>query len=93
MTAVCTVGGKEFTAEPFFMDENGKECPSDEPSALKALHNFQDLAPKGFHLCPEYVETRSLFNDEKPGIEMGKVQMWIDMFPMDLAMPGIYLFI
>lgn len=84
----CNVGGKIYTADAVIIDEKGKEKESDEPVALEALHNFQDLAPKGFHLVPEYVETRSLFNSEKPDIEMGKVQMWIDMFPMDLTMPG-----
>lgn len=48
----------------------GKEKPSDEPAALEALHSFNDLAPKGFHLVPEHVETRSLYNPEKPGIDM-----------------------
>lgn len=41
---------------------------SDEPVALKALRNFHTLK-RGFHLAPEHVETRSLFNPEKPGVE------------------------
>ena len=47
----------------------GNAKPSDEPAALKALHNFHSIGKKGFHLVPEYVETRSLYNPEKPGIE------------------------
>ena len=41
---------------------------SDEPAALKALRNFQSLR-RGFPLVPEHVETRSLFNPDKPGVE------------------------
>ena len=48
----------------------GKEKASDEPAALEALLHFEDLAPKGFKIVPEHVETRSLFNPEKKGIEM-----------------------
>lgn len=45
---------------------------SDEPVALKALRNFGSLK-RGFPLVPEHVETRSLFNPEKPGVE----QVWL----------------
>jgi hypothetical protein len=34
------------------------------------------------------VETRPLYNPEKPGIEQGKLEMWVDMFPMDMPSPG-----
>ena len=39
-------------------------------------------------LVRESVETRSLFNPESPGIEQGKVEMWIDLFRTDMAPPG-----
>ena len=48
---------------------SGNSKPSDEPCALKALHHFHRIPKKGFNLVPEHVETRSLYNPEKPGIE------------------------
>lgn len=53
----------------FHLFFTGREKPSDEPSALVALQRFHEIPTKGYHLCPEYVESRSLFNPEKPGLE------------------------
>lgn len=39
-------------------------------------------------MVPEHVESRPLYKPEKPGVEQGRVEMWIDMFPMDMPMPG-----
>ena len=35
------------------------------------------------------METRALYNPDKPGIEQGKVELWVDMFPMDMPPPKI----
>ncbi|ELV11536.1 Fer-1-like protein 5 [Tupaia chinensis] len=39
-------------------------------------------------LVPEHVETRTLYSDSQPGIDQGKVQMWVDIFPTKLGPPG-----
>uniref|UniRef100_A0A3B5MGL9 C2 domain-containing protein n=1 Tax=Xiphophorus couchianus TaxID=32473 RepID=A0A3B5MGL9_9TELE len=42
----------------------------------------------GCKLVPEHIETRILYNKARPGMDQGQVQMWVDMFPMDLPHPG-----
>lgn len=39
-------------------------------------------------IVPEHIESRPLYNVDKPGIEQGKLEMWVDMFPMDMPLPG-----
>ncbi|XP_032085530.1 myoferlin-like isoform X2 [Thamnophis elegans] len=39
-------------------------------------------------LVSEHVETRTLYDPALPGIDQGKLQMWVDIFPLYLGDPG-----
>ncbi|KAJ6653222.1 hypothetical protein lerEdw1_010008 [Lerista edwardsae] len=54
--------------------------PPKERMALHLLHKCG--------LVPEHIETRTLYSTTHPGIEQGKVQMWVDVFPECLGEPG-----
>jgi len=47
--------------------------------ALEVLHMYG--------LVPEHVETRTLYNDDCPGIPQGKLHLWVDIFPYDRNLP------
>lgn len=53
-----------------------------ENLALSVLHRWKEMPIVGCELVPDHVETRSLFHPAKPGIEQGKLEMWIDIFTM-----------
>ncbi|XP_074657543.1 otoferlin-like [Tubulanus polymorphus] len=82
---IVKVGPKFFTGPIEVKDENGELKPSNEPLALEALKNWHLMPrPIGRMLVPEHIECRPLFNEEeKPGVEQGKIELWIDMFPKD----------
>ncbi|XP_040913171.1 fer-1-like protein 6 isoform X2 [Toxotes jaculatrix] len=82
-----TVGDKVFTGKTVFMHED-EPVESYEHLSLKILHRWAEIPVVGCKLVPEHIETRTLFNKARPGIDQGQVQMWVDMFPMDLPHPG-----
>jgi len=82
------VAGKTFFAEEFVDNEHGEHLQTREHLALEVLKNWQDL-PGGCRLVPEHIETRTLFCNERPGMEQGRLEMWIDMFPLDAPPPTV----
>ncbi|CAB4068037.1 OTOF [Lepeophtheirus salmonis] len=85
------VGQKTFTLQskeggPL---QNWQTKVSEEHLALAVLHHWNEIPRVGTYLVPEHIETRALFNPDKPGIEQGKLEIWVDMFPMDMPLPGL----
>ncbi|CAL4079964.1 unnamed protein product, partial [Meganyctiphanes norvegica] len=72
----------------FFDYRDKSRLVSEEQLALAVLHRWEEIAKVGCRLVPEHIETRPLYSPEKPGIEKGKLEMWVDMFPMDMPLPG-----
>lgn len=42
---------------------------SEEQLALAVLHRWEEVLKVGCRLVPEHIETRPLYNPDKPGIE------------------------
>uniref|UniRef100_A0A671L0L5 Fer-1 like family member 6 n=1 Tax=Sinocyclocheilus anshuiensis TaxID=1608454 RepID=A0A671L0L5_9TELE len=82
-----TIGSKVFTGKTVFADED-QMVESYEHLALKVLQRWPEMPNGGCKLVPEHIETRALYLKDKPGIDQGHLQMWVDIFPMDMPHPG-----
>uniref|UniRef100_A0A3B3RE10 Fer-1 like family member 6 n=1 Tax=Paramormyrops kingsleyae TaxID=1676925 RepID=A0A3B3RE10_9TELE len=83
-----TIGDKVFVGKTVFVDEGADPVESYEHLALKILHRWAEIPGIGCKLVPEHIETRTLYHKDKPGMDQGQLQMWVDMFPMDMPHPG-----
>ncbi|KAJ8352748.1 hypothetical protein SKAU_G00242240 [Synaphobranchus kaupii] len=82
-----SIGDKVFTGKTVFVDEE-QTVHSYEHLALKILHRWNEIPGVGCKLVPEHIETRTLYHKERPGMDQGQLQMWVDMFSMDMPHPG-----
>ncbi|KAK5857908.1 hypothetical protein PBY51_011117 [Eleginops maclovinus] len=82
------VENRVFMAPTEIEDENGLKRQTDEHVALTVLKHWEEIPKIGCKLVPEHVETRPLLHPDKPGIEQGRIEMWVDMFPKDMTAPG-----
>ncbi|KAA8593057.1 hypothetical protein FQN60_018512, partial [Etheostoma spectabile] len=89
LTKLCRENGlDEPQFRPGRITVADKPLESYEHLSLKILHRWAEIPAVGCKLVPEHIETRTLFNKARPGMDQGQVQMWVDMFPMDLPHPG-----
>uniref|UniRef100_A0A8D0G245 Fer-1 like family member 6 n=1 Tax=Sphenodon punctatus TaxID=8508 RepID=A0A8D0G245_SPHPU len=82
------IGDKVFTGQTVFQADENEPVESYEHLALKVLRFWEEIPGIGCKLVPEHIETRPLYHKDKPGMEQGRVQMWVDMFPKDMPLPG-----
>ncbi|XP_070771991.1 myoferlin isoform X2 [Enoplosus armatus] len=74
--------GKQYNLQDFEANTvtHSHMGPARERLALHVLRN------QG--LVPEHVETRTLCSSHQPNLSQGQIQMWVDIFPKSLGLPG-----
>ncbi|XP_060895814.1 myoferlin [Labrus mixtus] len=77
-----TLSGKQYNLQDFEANTviHAHLGPARERLALHVLRN------QG--LVPEHVETRTLCSSHQPNLSQGQIQMWVDIFPKSLGLPG-----
>ncbi|KAG7462453.1 hypothetical protein MATL_G00185020 [Megalops atlanticus] len=85
-----------FTDNSNMLSFGGRDYSLAEFEANKPIH--QQLGPPSERLSlhvlrrqglvPEHVETRTLYSSFQPTLSQGKIQMWVDVFPKSLGVPG-----
>ena len=72
-----TVGDKVFTVNSFKVmpDSPTTSKVQEEQLALGVLHHWDQISRVGVSLVPEHVETRALYNPDKPGIEQVSINI------------------
>uniref|UniRef100_A0AAQ5Z706 C2 domain-containing protein n=1 Tax=Amphiprion ocellaris TaxID=80972 RepID=A0AAQ5Z706_AMPOC len=77
-----TFNGKDYTLDQF---GNDLMCHSHlgPPRERLCLHMLRTQG-----LVPEHVETRTLYSSFQPNLSQGKLQMWVDVFPKSIGVPG-----
>lgn len=58
-----------------------------ERMALSVLNNFNQIDGFGYKFVPEHVETRSIYKKNQPGVEQGKLLMWVEIFDPRKTIP------
>ncbi|KAM8729757.1 myoferlin-like [Acanthopagrus schlegelii] len=77
-----TFNGTQYTLAQF---ENNKEIHQHLGEARERLC-LHVLRKQG--LVPEHVETRTLYSSFQPNLSQGSLQMWVDVFPKSIGIPG-----